>query len=66
MADILVIKCNQYFSPSDMNKWNEYLRNSKETGLILLPYFMNALVVSDDVTIKPHDIDGKEFGNAEN
>lgn len=63
MADILIIKCNQYFSPSDMNKWNEYLRNSKETGLILLPYFMDALVVSDDVEVRPLDINGKEKEN---
>ena len=66
MADILVIKCNQYFAAKDMDKWIKYLRESKEAGLILLPYCMDALVISDDVTIKPLDIDGKEFGNAEN
>ena len=58
MPDILVVKCNAFLPCERMQAILDNLRAQKETGVILLPSYLEAQVVPDDIEIKL--IDEKE------
>lgn len=61
MADILVVKCNCLFHKKQLQDIYYYLRHQKESGVILLPPYLEAQIVPDDVKIKLVDENGKEI-----
>ena len=63
MDDILVVRCNMYVSQKQLQDIYYYLRHQKESGVILLPPYLEAQIVPDDVKIKFVDENGKEIDN---
>ena len=63
MADILVVKCNMLFSQKQIQDIYDYLMHQKESGVILIPPYLEAQIVPDDVKIKLVDENGKEIDN---
>ena len=63
MPDILVVKCNAFFPQERMQAILDNLRAQKETGVILLPSYLEAQIVPDDIEIKltSSDEDGLIF-----
>lgn len=61
MADILVIKCNIFASNKQLKDIFNYLKTQKETGVILLPPYLEAQVVPDDIEIKLTGPDDSEI-----
>lgn len=61
MADILVVKCNMFVSQKQLQDIYDYLRHQKESGVILIPPYLEAQIVPDDVKIKLVDENGKEI-----
>lgn len=60
MADILVVKCNMFTSQEQLRGIYDYLKAQKETGVILLPPYLEAQIVPDNIEIKLVDENGKE------
>ena len=52
MPDILVVKCRAHIAPEHMNRILDNIKAQKETGVILLPHYLEAQVVPDDIEIK--------------
>lgn len=52
MPDILVVKCNAFLPSERMQAILDNLRAQKETGVILLPSYLEAQIVPDDIEIK--------------
>lgn len=52
MPDILVVKCNVFLPSERMQAILDNLRAQKETGVILLPSYLEAQIVPDDVEIR--------------
>lgn len=52
MADILIIKSKMSLSHEQLQKIFNCLKAQKETGIILLPSYLEALVVPDNIEIK--------------
>lgn len=50
--DLLVIKPNIHLSPRDLRRIRESIMLQKETGLVILPFFCEALVVPKNVEIR--------------
>lgn len=65
MPDILVIRCCAHVAPEQMKGILDNIRAQKETGVILLPPYLEAQVVPDDIEIKFIE-SGKENSDAEN
>lgn len=63
MDDILVVRCNMFVSQEQLQDIYAYLRHQKESGVILLPPYLEAQIVPDDVKIKFVDENGKEIDN---
>lgn len=63
MADILVVKCNMLIPKNQLQDIYDYLIHQKESGVILLPPYLEAQIVPDDVKIKFVDENGKEIDN---
>lgn len=63
MPDILVVKCNAFLPSERMQAILDNLRAQKETGVILLPSYLEAQIVPDDIEIKlvSSDEDGLMF-----
>lgn len=63
MPDILVVKCNAFLPQERMQAILDNLRAQKETGVILLPSYLEARIVPDDVEIRlaSSDEDGLMF-----
>lgn len=61
MADILAVKCNMFVSQKQLQDIYDYLKYQKESGVILLPPYLEAQIVPDDITIKLVDKNGKEI-----
>ena len=59
MPDILVVKCNALLPHEKMQGVLDNLRAQKETGVILLPPYLEAQVVPEDVEIKLADGNGE-------
>lgn len=52
MPDILVVKCNVLLPHEKMQAVLDNLRAQKETGVILLPPYLEAQIVPGDIEIK--------------
>ena len=52
MPDILVVKCNVFLPHEKMQAVLDNLRAQKETGVILLPPYLEAQIVPEDIEIK--------------
>lgn len=59
MADILVVKCRVIVSREQLQAICDCLKTQKESGVILLPYYLEAQIVPDDIEIKLID-EGEE------
>ena len=63
MPDILVVRCNMLLPSERMQSIIDNLKAQKETGVILIPPYLEAQVVPDDIEIKFIE-NGKETNNA--
>lgn len=63
MPDILVVRCNMLLPSERMQSIIDNLKAQKETGVILIPPYLEAQVVPDDIKIKFIE-NGKETNNA--
>lgn len=63
MPDILVVKCNAFLPCERMQAILDNIMAQKETGVILLPSYLEAQIVPDDIEIKltSSDEDGLIF-----
>ena len=52
MPDILVVKSNAFLPHEKMQAVLDSLRAQKETGVILLPPYLEAQIVPEDIEIK--------------
>lgn len=52
MPDILIVKCNAFLPHEKMLAILDNLRAQKETGVILLPPYLEAQIVPEDIEIK--------------
>lgn len=52
MPDILVVKCNAFLPHEKMQAILDNLKEQKETGVILLPPYLEAQIVPEDIVIK--------------
>ena len=52
MPDILVVKCNAFLPHEKMQAVLDNLRAQKETGVILLPPYLEVQIVPEDIEIK--------------
>ena len=59
MPDILVVKCNALLPREKMQAVLDNLRAQKETGVILLPPYLEAQIVPEDIEIKLADGNGE-------
>ena len=61
MADILVVKCNMLASQGRLKAIFDCLKAQKEAGVVVLPRYLEAQIVPDDIEIKFIDENGKEI-----
>lgn len=61
MPDILVVKCNAFLPSERLQAILDNLIAQKETGVILLPSYLEAQVVSDNIEIKLASSDEDEL-----
>ena len=59
MPDILVVKSTAFFPHEKMQAILDSLRAQKETGVILLPPYLEAQIVPEDIEIKLADENGE-------
>lgn len=59
MADILIVKCSISLPCKRLQAILDYLKTQKETGIILLPPYLEAQIVPDDIEIKLVDERGE-------
>ena len=52
MPDILVVKCNAFLPREKMQAILDNLKEQKETGVILLPPYLEVKIVPEDIEIK--------------
>lgn len=52
MPEILVVKCDEFLPHENMQAILDNLRAQKETGVILLPPYLEAQIVPEDIEIK--------------
>lgn len=52
MPDILIVKCNAFLPHEKMQAVLDNLKVQKETGVILLPPYLEAQIVPEDIEIK--------------
>ena len=55
MPDILIVKCNALLPHEKMQAILDNLKVQKETGVILLPPYLEAQIVPEDIEIKLAD-----------
>ena len=60
MADLLVVECLRDLPDEQLQHIFDWLEAQKETGIILLPPYLKAQIVPDDIEIKFIDENGKE------
>ena len=60
MSDILVIKCRRTVRPERLRELRRNVLAQKETGVIVLPSCIDAVVVPDDIKIVIDDDDKEE------
>ena len=52
MSEILVVKCNTFLPREKLQAILDNLKVQKETGVILLPSYLEAQIVPEDIEIK--------------
>ena len=61
MNDILIVKINALFSTETLSEIRKHILIQKESGVIVLPSYCEALVVPEDIEIKLEaDLNGEE------
>lgn len=60
MADLLIVECLRDLPDEQLQRIFDCFKAQKETGVILLPPYLKAQIVPDDVEIKFIDENGKE------
>ena len=60
MSDVLIIKCRLAVRPERLRKLRRDVLAQKETGVIVLPSCVDAVVVPDDIKIVIDDDDKEE------
>lgn len=60
MADLLIVECRRDLPDEQLQHIFDCLKAQKETGVILLPSYLKAQIVPDDIEIKFIDENGKE------
>ena len=65
MADLLIVECLRGLPDEQLQHIFNCLKVQKETGIILLPPYLKARIVPDDIEIKFIDENGKERVNDE-
>lgn len=55
MPDILVVKCNAFLPSERLQAILDNLKVQKETGVILLPPYLEVKIVPEDIEIKLAD-----------
>lgn len=61
MPDILVVKCNAFLPCERMQAILDNLRAQKETGVIILPSYLEAQIVPEDIEIRLASSDEDEL-----
>ena len=61
MNDILVVKSSTFLPRKQLQSILDSLKSQKETGVILLPSYLEAQIVSDDIEIKLTGPDDSEI-----
>ena len=59
MPDILVVKSNMFLPHEKMQAILDNLRAQKETGVILLPPYLEAQIIPEDIEIRLADVNGE-------
>ena len=59
MPEILVVKCNAFLPHEKLQAILDNLKVQKETGVILLPSYLEAQIVPEDIEIKLADWNGE-------
>ena len=59
MPDILVVKCNMFLPHEKMQAVLDNLIAQKETGVILLPPYLEAKIIPEGIEIKLADRNGE-------
>lgn len=59
MHDILIVKCNAFLPHEKMQAVLDNLMAQKETRVILLPPYLEAKIVPEDIEIKLADVNGE-------
>lgn len=52
MSDLIIVKSGANIKPDLMDYWHKEILKQKETGVIVLPWYFDAVVVPEDVEIK--------------
>ena len=52
MSDVLVVKINALFPTETLSKIRKHILRQKESGVIVLPSYCEALMVPEDIEIK--------------
>lgn len=60
MADLLIVECHRDLPDEQLQYIFDWLEAQKEIGVILLPPYLKAQIVPDDIEIKFIDENGKE------
>ena len=60
MADLLIVECLRDLPDEQLQQIFDCLKAQKETGVILLPPYLKAQIVPDNIEIKFIDENGKE------
>ena len=60
MADLLVVECLRDLPDEQLQHIFDCLKAQKETGVVLLPPYLKAQIVPDDIEIKFIDENEKE------
>ena len=59
MPDILIVKCNTFLPHEKMQAVLDNLIAQKETGVILLPPYLEAQIIPEDIEIRLADGNGE-------
>ena len=60
--EILVVRCNVGLSAEELNKTRRTIKAQIEDGVVVLPWFMDALIVPADLEIR---IEAEDYGPGE-
>lgn len=59
MPDILIVKCLIPLTGKQLGVILDHLKIQKETGVVLLPHYLEAQIIPDDIEIKLVDEKGE-------